>query len=584
MLMSPPQTDRASISNGAAMPGFMRRFNAFSSERLSFALVAGTISLLILSPLAMLIYGSLTTAPLGTFGFDITLANYERFFSSSRYLGAMWNTIYISVGTTAIGGSFGLLLAWLVARTDIPMARSLRVGLMAPFFLSPIIGALAWITLTGRGVGPINRLLEVLSLPAINLQSVGGIIFIMSLYYAPYTFIFVSAALENMDSSMEEAGAMSGLNRRQVMVKITLPLMAPAVLSGLVLTFVSAAGQFGVPALLGTPINYLVMTTYIFDLTQAFPTRFNLAAALAVVLLAVCGLSIWAQRRMLAGRSYTTVAGKGAQHRPVPLGSLRWVFWGVVVGYIMLTAVLPVLMLAYVSLIPLYTGVIDFSILTLRNYVEVFTVNQAAQRAVINTLILAVGGAALGVFVGFICSYTVLRTKVWYRGSLDLVIMLPAAVPSVVYGIAMLWTFIYVPLPIYGTLWLLLIGYVVGFIPFAYRAVNSSLSQIDKSLEEAATMVGASWWRRMWEVTVPLTRPGMLAGWMLLFVIFVRELAVSIFLYAPGSEVLPVLVYNKYEEGQYTQLAAMAMLQIIFMTIVIIFVSRVFRVDVTRTS
>lgn len=555
-----------------------------SSERLFFAGVAGFISLLILSPLAMLIYGSLTEAPMGSFVFDLTFTNYLQFFSSTRYLGALWNTIYISIATTVLGGTFGLLLAWLVARTNIPMAGSLRVGLMAPFFLSPIIGALAWITLTGRGSGPINQLFEVFGLPIVNLQSVGGIIFIMSLYYAPYTFIFVSAALENMDSSLEEAGSMSGLNQRQIMTRITLPLMAPAVLSGLVLTFVSAAGQFGVPALLGTPINYLVMTTYIFDLTQTFPTRFNLAAALAIVLLAVCGLSIWAQRHMLAGRSYTTVAGKGARHRPVPLGVLRWFFWGVVMLYIALTAVLPVLMLAYVSLIPLYTGVIDLSILTLRNYVEVFTVNQSAQRAVVNTLILSVGGAALGVFTGFICSYAVLRTKAWYRGGLDYVIMLPAAVPSVVYGIAMLWTYIYVPLPIYGTLWLLLIGYVVGFIPFAYRAVNASLSQIDKSLEEAATMVGASWWQRMWQVTVPLTRPGMLAGWMLLFVIFVRELAVSIFLYSPGAEVLPVLVYNKYEEGQYTQLAAMAMLQVIFMAAVIIFVSRVFRVDVTRTA
>lgn len=556
----------------------------FSSERLFFAAVAGLISLLILSPLAMLVYGSLTEAPMGTFGFDFSFANYGRFFASSRYLGAMWNTLHISIATTLLGGTFGLLLAWLVARTDVPMAGSLRMGLMAPFFLSPIIGALAWITLTGRGSGPINQLLEFVGLPMANLQSVGGIIFIMSLYYAPYTFIFVSAALENMDSSLEEAGAMSGLNRRQVMTQITLPLMAPAVLSGLVLTFVSAAGQFGVPALLGTPINYQVMTTYIFDLTQTFPTQFNVAAALAVILLAVCGLSIWFQRRMLAGRSFTTVAGKGARHRPVALGRLRWFFWGVVAGYIILTAVLPVLMLTYVSLIPLYTGVIDFSLLTFRNYIDVFTVNQAAQRAVVNTLVLAVGGAALGVFTGFVCSYAVLRTKAWYRGGLDVVIMLPAAVPSLVYGIAMLWTFVYVPLPIYGTLWLLLIGYVVGFIPFAYRAVNSSLAQIDKSLEEAATMVGASWWQRMWQVTVPLTRPGMLAGWMLLFVIFVRELAVSIFLYAPGAEVLPVLVYNKYVEGQYTQLAAMAMLQVIFMAVVIIFVSRVFRVDVTRTS
>lgn len=582
--MSLPRVDDRRAPAAAVRPSVSNPFSALFGEKTLFAVVAGLMSLMIVAPLVMLVYGSLTDVPLGTFGFDLTLTNFHRFFTSTRYLGALWNTVYIAVATTAIGGTFGLLLAWLVARTDIPFARSLRLGLMVPFFLSPLIGALAWITLTGRGAGPINRLLETVGLPIIQLHSVGGIIFIMALYYAPYTFIFVSAALENMDASLEEAGAMSGLNRRQVMARITLPLMAPALLSGLVLTFVSAAGQFGVPALLGTPINFLVMTTYIFDLSHTFPTRFNLAASLAIVLLVFCGIIIWWQRRMLAGRSYTTVAGKGGRHTPVPLGAWRWAMFAVVFAYIMMTAILPVLMLGYVSLVPLYTGQIDLSLLTFQNYVDVFSGNQAAQRAVTNTLILAVGGATLGVAVGFICSYIVLRTKHWYRGGLDLVIMLPAAVPAVVYGIAMLWTYIYVPLPIYGTLWLLLIGYLVGFIPFAYRAVNASLSQIDRSLEEAATMVGASWFQSMRQVTIPLTRPGMLAGWMLLFVIFVRELAVSIFLYAPGKEVLPVLVYNKYEEGQYTDLAVMAMTQVIFMAIVIVIVSRVFRVDVTRTS
>lgn len=562
----------------------LRRMVAASPENWMFAFVTIMMSVMIIAPLVMLLYGSLTAKPLGEFNLDFTLENFVKFFTSSRLLDAFWNTLKISVATTVFGGLFGLLMAWLVVRTNIPMARSLRFGLMAPFFLSPVIGALAWITLTGRGAGPVNRLLDFIGMPMITLQSVGGIIFIMSMYYAPYMFIFVSSAMENMEASLEEAGAMSGLNRRQVMWRITLPLMGPAVLSGLVLTFVSAMGQFGIPALLGTPINYLVMTTYIYDLTLTFPSRFNLAAALAIVLLVVCALVIWLQRRLLSKRSFTTVAGKGGRHQPVALGPWRWFFWGIVASYIFLTAILPIAMLAYVSLIPLYTGVLDLSLLTLRNYIEVLTVNQAAQRAVMNTLILAVGGAMIGVVIGFICSFIVLRTRVWYRTSLDYVIMLPAVVPSVVYGISMLWTYIFVPLPIYGTLWLLLIGYVVGFIPFAYRAIHSSLSQVDKSLDEAATMVGVGWTRRMLEITVPLVRPGMLAGWMLLFVIFVRELAVSVFLYSPGSEVLPVLVYNKYEEGQYPTLSAMAMIQIFFIATVVFIVSRVFRVDVTKTT
>ncbi len=280
---------------GPALTPGGRAAGLFTKERLFFPALTIFVAVMVLSPLVMLLYGSLTSAPLGTWDSALSLANYQRFLTSDRYLGAFWNTIHVAIMTTVLGGGLGLLMAWLVVRTDVPMARGLRFGLMVPFFLSPLIGTLAWVTLTGKGAGPDNRLLDAVGLPMINLHGPGGIILMMALYYAPYMFIFVSAALENMDASLEEAGSMCGLTRAQVMRRITLPLMAPAVLSGLVLTFVSAAGQFGVPALLGTPVNYLVMTTYIFDLTLTFPTLFNLDAAMAVVLLLLSGGLLWAQ-------------------------------------------------------------------------------------------------------------------------------------------------------------------------------------------------------------------------------------------------------------------------------------------------
>jgi iron(III) transport system permease protein len=556
----------------------------FNIQAVIFPVTAVVLALLVVSPILTLFMGSISADRYTAFTTDVTFSNYITVFSSGRYMTALWNTIVIAFGSTILATIIGVALAWLVARTDMPMRWLAHGGVIAPFFLSPFIGALAWGLLLSPKIGLINQALALIGLGPFNVYSIGGIIWVMGLYYAPYVYMFAQSALYNLDASLEEAGFMSGLTPFQVVTRISIPLVAPAILSGMLLTFVAAAGQFGVPALLGAPTRINVLTTYIYDLTHITPSRFNIAATLSVILLVIACAGVWLQNRVLKGRSYTTVAGKSSRPKILTLGPMKWPAFIFSVLFLFCSSALPILVLLYVSLVPYYSGTISFSSMTLHNYTDLFTSNQVAQRAMVNTLVVSMGTATVAVVVGVIVSWIQLRTRSWYRTAVDLALVLPVAVPALVLGLAVLGTWIYVPLPVYGTTWLLFVGYLTGYLPFAVRSISSVHRQIDPSLEEAGSMVGAGWLSTLRHITIPLLKPGIAAGWTLLFIIFVRELAISILLYAPGGEVLSVLMYNRWAEGDYNALSAMAMVQVVMMAVIILAVSRIFKISISKVA
>lgn len=556
----------------------------FRPELWLFRLTALLLSLLVLGPLLTLLSGSLSAERHTAYTLNLTLANFELVFHGSRYLLALWNTLYIAVASTLIATAIGLSLAWLVARTDLPTRWMIHLGVLAPFFVSPFIGALAWGLLLSPKIGVLNRVLGFFGIGPFDIYTVGGIIWVMGLYYAPYVYMFVQSALYNLDPTLEEAAFMSGLSPRQTVMRVSLPLVAPAIMSGMLLTFVAAAGQFGVPSLLGTPARINVVTTYIYDLTNTTPSRFNVAAALSVVLLAIACFAVWLQHRMMRGRSYITVGGKSARPKILKLGRMKWPAWLAAVAFLLFSSVLPLLILAYVSFVPYYSGEIHFGNLGLGHYADLLLSNQIAQRALGNTLLVSVGTACAAAALGVIVSWIQLRTRAWYRGAVDLALVLPVAVPAIVLGLAILWTWVNIPVPVYGTTWLLFVGYLTGYLPFAVRSIAGVHRQIDKSLEEACSMVGGGWFATMRYVCLPLLKPGIAAAWTLLFIVFVRELAIAILLYAPGSEVLSVLIYNRWAEGDYNALAAMAMIQVALMALVIFIIGRVFKIDLSRNA
>jgi iron(III) transport system permease protein len=538
----------------------------------------------VIAPLAFLLYGALTTVPIGRPFTGFSLRNFIAVGSESVYLRAFLNTLIVGTASTLLAAIIGIALAWVVARTDAPARGALRVGVMVPFFLSPFIGALAWTLLLQRDVGPLNMLLGAMGIGQVQPYSIEMIIWVMGLYYAPYVFIFVSSALYNIDPSLEEAGHMSGLSRRQVTMQVTLPLVAPAILSGVLLTFVAAAGQFGVPALLGMQVRFYVVTTYMYQLLHRFPADYNAVAALGLVMLAIACMGVWGQNRIMRGRSYATLTGKGFRPRIVELGRLRWLAFAGVALYILVAAVLPLAMLAWVSAVPYYDATFDVSRLSAAHFNKLLFGRGLAWRAVGNTLFLAVSAAIIAILLAVVLNWVLLRSRSFYRKPLEYLLVVPAAIPHVVLGVGMLWTYIFVPLPIYGTIWILLIAYVTGFITQAVRNVGANYVQIDKSLEEAATMVGASRLRGLKEVTLPLLKPGMVGAGTLLFIVFVRELSTSIFLYSPGNEVLSVMLFNLWTEGDWGGISALAMIQVVLMAVVVFLTGVAFKVDLTKSQ
>jgi iron(III) transport system permease protein len=559
-------------------------FARFRPEVLLFQVTAVLLTLLVAAPLVTLILGSLSGNSHEAFTTDLGLGNFERVLTQSRYLTALWNTLRIAVASTVIATVVGVALAWLVARTDMPGRWLVHLGVVAPFFVSPFIGALAWGLLLSPKIGILNQFLGLFGIAPFDIYTVGGIIWVMGIYYAPYVYMFVQSALYNLDPTLEEAAFMSGLSPWRTVFKVSLPLVSPAIMSGMLLTFVAAAGQFGVPSLLGTPSRINVMTTYIYDLTNTTPSRFNLASAMSVILLLIACLALYAQHRVMRGRSYVTVGGKSTRPKTLKLGAARVPATVFSYLFLLLASVLPLLMLAYVSFVPYYSGHISFSNLTLHHYISLIRDNQIAQRAFVNTIVVSVGSACAAAALGVIISWIQLRTKAWYRGAVSMALVLPVAVPAIVLGLAIMWTWIYAPIHVYGTTWLLFIGYLTGYLPFAVRSITAVHQQIDKSLEEAVSMVGGGWLTTLRHVTLPLLKPGIAAGWTLLFIVFVRELAISILLYAPGGEVLSVLIYNRWAEGDYNALAAMAMVQVLLMTVVIVLIGRVFKIDLSRSA
>jgi iron(III) transport system permease protein len=317
-----------------------------------------------------------------------------------------------------------------------------------------------------------------------------------------------------------------------------------------------------VPAVLGTPAQIRVLTTSIVETQNFYPPRHGLGAALCITLLVVALVGLWLQRRALAARSYTTVGGKSAQPRRVALGRFRWVLFAVCLGYLFLAVVLPFTTIFLSSIRTLWTSDFRLEQFTLENYRWVIFDYPITQRAILNSLFLAIVGATVGMLLCSLVSFLTLRTRLPGRRGLDYLAMIPLGFPGVVLAYGMLQAWITPPLVLYGTIWILLLAYITRYLPVGVRSTSATLVQIHPELEESSLSSGANWFQTFKNVTLPLLKPGILAGWALLFLIFTRELSASVLLYSPGREVLSVAIFDLHQSGQFRALSALACLQI----------------------
>lgn len=536
------------------------------------------VAALVLLPVGMLLYTSLRVEEFGEAAY-FSLEKYTDFVFSPRILRSIGNTLLVSTGATLVAGTFGILLAWTHARTNTPGRRYLEPLTLIPFFLSPYVGAIAWSYLAAPRVGLLNgwlRGLLGLGDDPLSVYNRGGIIWVLALFFTPVMYLFVIGSLRRMDPALEESARTSGSSVLQVTRRITLPLVTPAILSGAILVFVSSAGEFGVPLALGSPFKIETMTTQIYNLTGGSAIDYNASAALSTVLAALTLAFVFIHRRIVLPRSYTTITGKGYRPAIIDLGRWRWAALGVNLFYLLMAVLLPLLALFLVSISVRWEGRFEPGAITLANYVYVFTYPLSV-RAVWNSLKLAVAGATICMALALLVGYAIHRGRGRGRAVLDVVSSLPVGFPGIVLAMGILIA--YIRTPLYSTLWILLIGYITRFMPYGQRMVSSMLLSLSAELDQSSRTSGASWLTTVRRISLPLLRPGILAGWLLLFVIFLREFPISVLLYKGGLEVLSVAVWYFVEHETAVRAAAVAMVQVGLLLVAILVFRRLAGTD-----
>lgn len=521
-------------------------------------------------PLVMLLYGSIRSAPIGEPGATYTIQNYIKAYFDKEFYLLLLNSVYYALGTCTLTFLIGTFLAWVSERTNTPFKKLFVVMSLIPFIIPGILSTISWILLLSPKIGLINiAVKDVLGLESapFNVYSMWGMIWAESIHLYPLVFLLMSASFRNMDTSLEEAALTAGSSTVQTFCRVTLPLMRPAMFSLLLINFVRGIEAFEVPALIGVPAKISVFTTKIFLAIHQFPSDFGLAGAYAVTLLAISTVGVLLYGRLTRREErYATVTGKGYRPRVIDLGAWKYLTLGISFLIFSLAVILPVFVLLWSSFIPYY-GVPSRELMakmTFANYQ--YIVNYPlALTALKNSFYLSVGSATLVMLLTSIIAWITVKTKLPGRALLDNMTFIPIAMPGIVLGVSLIWVYLTLPIPIYGTIWVLLLAYITKFMPYGIRAASASMIQINKELEEASLTAGGTWFQTFRKVVLPLLMPGFTAGWIYISIIALRELSTSILLYSYNSTVLSIMAFDLWEGGQYTYVCALGVLMVLLL-------------------
>jgi len=510
--------------------------------------------------------GDPETFPPAAYGLD----NYLNLPDDARILG---NTAFVALLATAMAVLFGFILAWILTRTLIPGRGVLERLLELPYYMTPLVGALAWGVILGPKTGLANQLGQhFFGHDLADIYSPYGIAWVMALFEGTVAFVMIAAAMKSMDPSLEEGARVLGAGKLKIALTVTLPMVMPGVISATIFVFAEMLGSFAAAFVLGIPGRFYVVTTAIWEATFSYPPDYGRAAALGlslfIAMLAMLGLS----RLILRRGSYATITGKAFRPRALGVGWLRWPLLAFCWGYVALSVALPLAALLLTSFQRFATAILPQSIFTLANYRNALQMG-ALGSALANSLVLGLAVATIAVPLASILVWIIYRTKARGGRFIEGVVMIPQAVPRMVFGLGLLWAWLSIPIPIYGTLWLLGIAYLTVLMPLGVRTLAGVVLQVDRGLEECARVCGASWLYQMRSVTLPLLRPGMAAAWLLIFIAGVRELGVSLFLMGPNAKVIAPSIVNSWLSSSSELSAAMALLQTltIFVAVAVLF-------------
>jgi iron(III) transport system permease protein len=523
------------------------------------------LGLLVIVPIGMIGYASFLTAQPFSGATEVTwtAANYAQLWSAEIGIAAL-NTLVCAAGGTVVALAVGCGLAWLVARTDVPFKPFVQLAAIMPLFISVLVASAAWSSLASGRTGYLNIALASAGIPwHVNVESRTGIALVFGLYYAPYVFLFMQSALALVHSDMEEAAAISGAPIAAILRRITFPLVKPALLGSLLLVFALMVEDFPVPQLLGSPVGIETLSVSIYNLMMHVPAQPNAASALSVLLMLATATLVFVQRRLLGGNDYRTVTGKGMQPRVFRLGAARWLAFAFAAFYVLLAIAAPAFALLEGAFrtnmyIPDLGTLFAPAGLSVAPLVAALTDPDVIGGA-LNSLGSGLGAALAGGALCFAIAYVVHRTTLPGRAPLEYLATLPVAVPALVLGIGILWTWLAAPLPVYGTLAILTIGYISRFLPQGYRAISSSIVQIHEDLEAAAQIAGANLLQVVRRITLPLVRGGVVSSAFILLILSIRELTASLFLYTTGTRTLAIVIYEKYVTGSWSAVASISL-------------------------
>jgi len=515
--------------------------------------LAGLLAFLVLYPIGWLVLESIRDET-GA----LTLAHYRAAVTSPAFRTPAVNSFILATSVGLLSVLIATPMAWAIARTDMPGRGLMRVLVFGSVVTPGLLTALAWIILAGPNAGVLNVWYRWLThgTGGVNIFTLPGVIFVAVMECYPFAFLLISGALTLVSADMEDAASILGSNARRTLLNITLPLVLPAVLAGFILSFLEALTLFSSPAMIGLPARIFMLTTEIWSLFE-FPRRVGVAAALALPLLLVTMGLLWLQTRLLGRRGYVTLTGKGGARRLIHLGWMRWPMLSFCLAVLTCSAVLPYVLLLLYATARTWSEPLGLANFTLDHFRAVLFSNSAAQRAIQNSSILALAAAtvasALGALVAYIAERRLLVGGPLLRG----LAMAPMVIPGIVFAVGLFAGYTRPPLALYGSLWILFIAYLTKFLPYAFMNTAAAVKSVHPELEEAARIAGAGALTAFRDVTAPLIRLGVLAGWFIVFIYSLRELSASILLFTNKTTVIGVMMLDTYEFGSWPPVSAL---------------------------
>lgn len=489
-------------------------------------------------------------------------------------LAAMWNTIKIAFWVTVLGTILGTFYAWLLGRSDIPAKGFMRALFNIPYMFPPFLGAMAWDLLLNGRSGYLNKaLMSIFNLSSapVNINSLGGIIFVEISYYFPFVFMQVVSALERMDPTLEECARIAGAKQMTVIWKITLPLMVPSISAGALLIMTTSLAHFGVPSILGFSQQIYTLPTKIYAVISRTGGSFEgirQGAALSIMLVIVVAIALFIQKRVLSSGSYDIIKGKSMRPTLIKLRGAKVPLLILCIATLVLIVVVPLVMIFLVSLVKAYGLPLIPENFTINNYIKVFK-SDGTLDSIKNSLVLSIGAGLICMFLGTLIAYVVQKIRPRGKEALEFLSVLPYSLPGTVLaiGVILAWSGAIFGISLYNTLWIILVAYIARYLSFSMKSSSAALLQVHPSLEEAARTCGASHMESLKDVTLPLIRPAMVSGFFLIFLPAMREVTTSVLLYGPYTRTLGVQIYSLRDAGMIPQAAALGTVAIVIIIV-----------------